>query len=65
MSSGHHTGTVHGVIGRGHHAVDANGGDERDHSTHYLFLIIGAPLAAFLIAASSMFESHGLPIPLV
>ncbi|AHJ18985.1 putative membrane spanning protein [Bifidobacterium breve JCM 7019] len=65
MSSGHHTGTVHGVIGRGHHAVDANGGDERDHSAHYLFLIIGAPLVAFLIAASSMFESHGLPIPLV
>ena len=32
---------------------------------HYLFLIIGTPLVAFLIAASAMFESRGLPIPLV
>ena len=29
------------------------------------FLIIGTPLVAFLIAASAMFESRGLPIPLV
>ena len=36
-----------------------------DHSAHYLFLIVGAPLAAFLIAASRAFETHGLTIPLV
>ena len=29
------------------------------------FFIIGTPLVAFLIAASAMFESRGLPIPLV
>ena len=70
MSWGHHTGTVHDGTGRGHHAdgsspIDANGADGRDHSAHYLFLIIGTPLVAFLIAASAMFESRGLPIPLV
>ncbi len=70
MSWGHHTGTVHDGTGRGHHAdggspIDANSADGRDHSAHYLFLIIGTPLVAFLIAASAMFESRGLPIPLV
>ena len=70
MSWGHHTGTVHDGTRRGHHAdggspIDANGADGRDHSAHYLFLIIGTPLVAFLIAASAMFESRGLPIPLV
>ena len=53
MSWGHRTGTVHDGTGRGHHAdggspIDANSADGRDHSAHYLFLIIGTPLVAFL-----------------
>lgn len=39
--------------------------EQQDHSANYLFLIIGTPSAAFPIAASAMFESHGLPVPLV
>ena len=38
---------------------------QQDHSANYLFLIIGTPLVAFLIAASAMLESRGFPVPLV
>ena len=69
MSWGHHTGTVHDGTGRGHHA---DGGSPIDATVPMgatiralPFLIIGTPLVAFLIAASAMFESRGLPIPLV
>lgn len=38
---------------------------QQDHSANYLFLIIGTPLVAFLIAASAILESRGFPVPLV
>ena len=38
---------------------------ESDSSAQYLFLIIGTPAVAFLIAASAAFEAHGLSVPLV
>ena len=38
---------------------------DSDASAQYLFLIIGIPVVAFLIAASAAFEAHGLSIPLV
>lgn len=37
----------------------------RTSSIQYLFLIIGTPLVAFLIASSQALESHGLRVPLV
>ncbi len=37
----------------------------RTSSANYLFLVIGTPLTAFLIAASQAFETHGLRVPLV
>ncbi|MFQ8699397.1 MAG: permease [Bifidobacterium catenulatum] len=37
----------------------------RTSSANYLFLVIGTPLVAFLIAASQAFEAHILRVPLV
>ena len=37
----------------------------RTSSANYLFLVIGTPLVAFLIAASQAFEAHRLRVPLV
>ena len=43
----------------------SNGTGRRPYSAWYLFLIVGTPLVAFLIAASSAFEAHGVKLPLV